>query len=326
MSKKIINISVIVPVHNTEKYVKECIESILKQTFNQIEIICIDSSTDGTPAILKDIALRDNRVIYVGDHNSSYGYKVNVGIKTARGKYIAIADPDDYMEIDMLERLYFAALENQVDFVKSDHMRFGVENGKNVLQQYVKDAYRPYFYGRVFSAKERPEILCLSNPAIWSGLYKKEFLIKNQIFMHESEGASFQDAGFSVLTHVLAESIYYLNQSYYRYRVDNENSSVKSQYKYKAVVEECNWIDEQLKQRKVNDLAILNAVKIRKINTYYWNFERLNAEWRKRFCDEIHKELVENFVKDCSTEQWRTITKQRLQVLLTGNICELNQK
>lgn len=313
-----VNISVIVPVHNTKPFIEECIESILRQTYSDIEIICVDSSSDETTFILQKMALQDKRIIHVEDDNSSYGYKVNIGIKLAKGKYIAVVDSDDYMEADMLEKLYTIASEQQVDMIKSDNTCFCVEDGKNVLRQYVVNAYRPFFYGKVFSLDEYPEILCLSNPAIWAGLYRREFLMENQIFLNESEGASYQDSGFAILTHMLAKRIYYVGESYYRYRIDNANSSVKSQSKYWTVVEEASWIDEQVIKRQIINPDILDAIKIRKINMYYWNYERLDEYYRKRFCDEVHEQLVKEFVENYNTENWRFITKQRLQVLLTG--------
>lgn len=311
-------ISVIVPVHNTKEYVGECLDSILKQTFNQIEVICVDSSTDETTSIIQEMASLDNRIVFVQDSNSSYGYKINLGIKMAQGEYIAIVDSDDYIETDMLNKLYKVAVEQNVDMIKSDHTRFCVEDGKNVLQDYIVNAYRDFFYGNVFSAEEKPEILSLSNPAIWSGLYKRDYLIQNQIFLNESEGASYQDTGFAILTHMLAQRIYYLKESFYRYRTDNVNSSIKSQDKYWTVVEECRWIEGQLNSRNISNTAIIDAVKIRKIDMYYWNYKRLDEYWRKRFCDEVHEYLVEEFIENYNTENWRSITKQRLQVLLTG--------
>ena len=315
---KEINISVIVPVHNTELYIRECLDSIVRQTYSAIEIICVDSSTDTTTEILKELALRDERIIHLIDNNSSYGYKINTGINIAKGKYIAIVDADDYIEADMLEKLYCVALEKQADMVKSDHTCFYVESGEKKLCYYVINAYRPFFYGEVFSVEKHPDILCLSNPAIWTGIYKKEFLIQNQIYMNESEGASYQDMGFAILTHMLAKRIFYLDESYYRYRIDNADSSVKSQSKYWTVVEECNWIESQVIKRNICNPEILDAIKIRKINMYYWNYERLNEYYRKRFCDEVHDQLVMEFVDNYNTENWRFIIKQRLEVLLAG--------
>ena len=313
-----VDISVIVPIHNTQIFITECIESILRQTYPHIEIICVDSSTDRTTSILRQMALMDKRIIHIEDSNSSYGYKVNVGIKLAKGEYIAIVDADDYMEMGMLERLYSIASEHQADMVKSDNTCFYVEDGKNILDQYVANAYRPFFYGKVFSIEEHPEILCMSNPAIWTGLYRKKFLIENEIFLNESEGASYQDSGFAILTHMHAQRIFYLQESYYRYRIDNVDSSVKSQSKYWTVVEEADWIDEQVLKRNITNPNILDAVKIRKINMYYWNYERLDEDYRKRFCDEVHERLVEEFVNNYDTEKWRVITQNRLNVLLAG--------
>ena len=315
-------ITVIVPVHNTKNFLRECLDSILGQSYQEMEVICVDSSTDGTTAILKEYEERDGRIIYVKDANNSYGYKINVGIKNAKGEYIAIVDSDDYIETSALEEMYRIAKEQEADFVKADHMRFRVENGTNVMLQNIHNAYRPYFYGETFSIQERPEIVCLSNPAIWTGLYRKDFLIDNRIYLHESEGASYQDAGFSVLTHVLADRIYYSEKSFYRYRTDNDDSSVKAQNKYRTVVEECAWIEKQLTERGISKQEIWNVINIRKINTYFWNYERLEETVRRKFCAEIHEELEKDFEAAKKDENWRPITEQRWKTLFAAGLQE----
>ena len=196
----------------------------------------------------------------------------------------------------MYKRLYEVAEEQQVDFVKSDYSSFCVENGENVIINYEYNAADYEYYGKVFSAKEIPAILYQNGVSIWTGLYKRDFILKNKIYLNESEGASFQDTGFSVLTHVLAERMYYLKESFYRYRTDNANSSVKSQKKYKVIADECRWIDNQLKEHNVCDIEILKSVMIKKIIAYHWNFDRLDQEMSEKFCEYIHEELMETYV------------------------------
>ena len=94
-------ISVIVPVHNTKKYLQECLDSILNQTYNDIEIICVDSSTDESVSILDEYSKINSRIHHVYNCNSSYGYKINLGIAVANGEYISIVDSDDYIESNM---------------------------------------------------------------------------------------------------------------------------------------------------------------------------------------------------------------------------------
>lgn len=289
MNKKMI--SVIVPVHNTFRYVKECLESILNQTYANIEVICIDSSTDRTVEILKDMAGEDSRIRLIFDTNSSYGYKVNRGIREAQGNFIAIVDSDDYLEREMFQRLIDAMVENDADFVKSDHSSFFVENEKNVIDEYISNASEKEMYCKCIDTGKDPSILYKTGISIWTGLYKKSFLIENNIFMNESEGASFQDAGFSVLTHLCGRKIYYLCESFYRYRTDNINSSVKSEKKYETIAEEWRWIDRQVAERKIEDEDILLALRARKLTNYEWNINRLSPAMASKFACMINDEL-----------------------------------
>ena len=112
-----IKVSVIIPLHNSEKYISECIESILQQTLSEIELICIDSSTDGTREILKEYQKKDARIRILEDENSSYGHKLNIGIQRAEGSYVSVVESDDYIEKGMLGALYEIAARNRVDFL-----------------------------------------------------------------------------------------------------------------------------------------------------------------------------------------------------------------
>ena len=113
-------VSVIVPVYNIEQYLRECIDSILAQTLTDLEVICVDDgSTDRSPGILDDYASRDPRVHVIHRENHGYGQSVNVGMDRAVGEYIGIVESDDRILPDMYEKLYNAAREYDLDFVKS---------------------------------------------------------------------------------------------------------------------------------------------------------------------------------------------------------------
>ena len=99
-------VSVIVPVYNVEPYLRECMDSIVRQTLKEIEIICInDGSTDGSLEILKEYADRDDRIILVDKENGGYGLAMNIGLDRASGEYIGIVEPDDYVALTIYEDL-----------------------------------------------------------------------------------------------------------------------------------------------------------------------------------------------------------------------------
>lgn len=118
-------VSIIMPSLNVVPYIEKCMDSVLGQTLQDIEILCVDAdSTDGTHEILERYAKQDLRVRLFRDDQHSTGYAKNLGIDIAKGEYIGIVEPDDYIELDMFERLYEAAVADCLDVVKCDYSTY----------------------------------------------------------------------------------------------------------------------------------------------------------------------------------------------------------
>jgi glycosyltransferase involved in cell wall biosynthesis len=111
-------ISIIIPAYNVENYIDKCIESIINQTYENIEIIIInDGSTDDTRKICEEFKKKDNRIIVINKENSGVSIARNIGLKAITGKYIAFVDSDDWIEKDYCETMYYSMIENNVDLV-----------------------------------------------------------------------------------------------------------------------------------------------------------------------------------------------------------------
>ena len=112
-------VSVIMPSLNVAPYIEKCIYSVINQSLQDIEIICVDAgSTDGTLEILENYSNKDKRIKLVHSPVKSYGYQVNLGICMARGDYIGIVETDDFVDSNMYDVLYGLAIENQLDYAK----------------------------------------------------------------------------------------------------------------------------------------------------------------------------------------------------------------
>ncbi len=220
-----IKVSVVIPVYNAFPYLKECVDSVLAQSLDKFEIICIDDgSTDDSLAVLRRYALADKRIKVITKENKGYGHTVNLGIRQAKGEYISIIEPDDYIENDMLHTLYGAAKQYELDIVNSDYRWFYDEKGRRVFEKHT--IYNDLqMYERVLNPRNDTNILQgkYINPA---GLFRKKFLLENSIFHNETAGAAFQDTGFCFLSLILAERIMVLSRAFYNYRHDNPNSSI----------------------------------------------------------------------------------------------------
>lgn len=217
-------VSIIMPSLNVAKYIDECLQSSIKQTLKDIEIICIDAgSTDGTREIINKYILTDKRLRVIDSDVKSYGYQVNLGIHEAKGEYIGILETDDYVDSEMYERLYDAAKKSNADYVRADYDEIFETNGKFIcnVKHIFKDEKK---YNTIMTAGDLPEVF-VNDINIWSGIYRKEFLNSYNIKLNETSGAAFQDIGFKLLTLTYAKKIMYINYSCYRYRVEREDCS-----------------------------------------------------------------------------------------------------
>ncbi len=209
-------VSVIVPIYKVEQYLRQCLDSILAQTLEDMEVILVDDgSPDACPQICDEYAARDARVRVIHKPNGGYGHSCNVGLAVARGAYIAIAEPDDTLEADMYRALYAIAQEHDSDVVKSNFCVFCDIPGRNKCTVFPR-AEIPQ--DRSFTLAEFPRF-AHDHPSIWTCLYKADFLRQHQIRFIEAPGSGWTDNPFQIQTLCLAKKINYTDTAYYRWRV-----------------------------------------------------------------------------------------------------------
>lgn len=303
-------VSVLTPIFNVERYLPECLDSLLAQTLDDIEFICInDGSTDFSLDILQEYAARDSRIVIIDKPNSGYGDSMNQGLKRATGEYIGIVESDDFVAPECFEVLYEVAVKNDFpDIVKANYYTFSSGSGAVLMEN-----YRAGLCGHVIHpAQDDMREVILSVPAIWSAIYKRELLEKNAIDFLPTTGASFQDTGFVFKGLFAADSIYLHHDAYLHYRVDNSGSSVKSKEKVYCVNDEFASIEDfAAGHPERSELRALLQKK--KFITYLWNYDRLGDEFRKEYlqhiaiefrCDEAEGLLRKNMYEP---EEWQTI-------------------
>lgn len=275
-------VSIILPVYNGENYVDNCLKSILKQTLNEIEVICMDDgSVDNTGMILDEIAAQDERVQVFHKENTGYGNTMNLGISKARGEYIGIVESDDYIEPNMCQELYTIAKSNRLDVIKSNFSRFYGE-GLTKEIELVPITNDESYYGRVICPKNELFVFNMNMNTV-TGLYRREFLVDNDIQYNETPGAAFQDNGFWIKTYLLAERLQFVNEYYYRCRRDNPNSSVKLTDKAFVVVKEFDLIHDWLVANdELYKLFIEKFIYLQCIG-YFSVYNRSNIEHKLKF-------------------------------------------
>lgn len=269
-------VSVLIPIYNASQYLRQALDSVAGQTFSDLEIICInDGSTDDSLAILQEYAKKDPRITIIDKSNSGYGDSMNQGIKAAHGEYIGILEPDDYIDTDAYERLYQLATWYRADIVKANYCLF--ENGQDRPNLVIP----PKDTGKIINPQQDQFVFRLP-PAIWSALYRREFLVENQLQFLPTPGASYQDIGFNIKTLALAQRVVLTDKTYLHYRVDNANSSSNSTKKLNCAPEEYASIEAFLRQHHLLD-KLGPAIMSAKFGNYLWNLRRLPAPAAREF-------------------------------------------
>ena len=295
-------ISIIIPVYNVEQYLRKCLESVLNQSFTNIEIICIDDgSTDHCPEILDEYAQNDNRIIVIHKKNEGYGKAINYGISLACGDYIGIVESDDYILPEMYEVLYYNICdEPEVDFVKSDYYLL-YENEIMRFHSHACD----YYYDCILSTNERVNMFNFSI-YIWTGLYRRKFLKDNQIDCNETPGASFQDQGFWFKTMMMCNKAKWLNKAFYVYRQDNPSSSVKVKDKMFVMSNEYDLIYTYLQKKGLTDTYYMYYIYYRMLKNIS-TFLRIDDSLKGEFIDFVKSDCKEIKLTNCGFTEYNYV-------------------
>lgn len=252
-----IKISVIVPVYNVEKYLSQCLDSIIRQSMGNIEIICInDGATDNSKAILEEYAAKDDRILLVNKPNGGYGSACNIGLKLAKGKYISIIEPDDFISTEMYEKMLACAEKYDADIVKTPFYEyFDGDDTKEQSAVKINWSEQCNIPKQSFRLKDCPEF-CYFHPSIWSCLFKKSFLDDINASFVEAKGGGWVDNPFQVKAFCLAKKIVFVDEAFYHYRVSNPTSS-SNILTLSNPFDRSNEIHEFLDTSKINDKNIL---------------------------------------------------------------------
>lgn len=216
-----VKVSIVIPVYKVEKYLDRCIQSLVKQTLKDIEIILVDDgSPDSCPQLCDDWKRRDSRIQVIHKDNGGLSSARNAGLSIASGEFVGFVDSDDDVELDMYEKMYHIAQKENVDFVMSDYKRIQ-EDGSS----YVKTLDIPI---GLYERKQIREIIfpilimreCIDyGPllSVWHCLYRTEFLCKNNLYFDEKVRWS-EDNIFSAMVGYRCNKFYYMKgEALYHY-------------------------------------------------------------------------------------------------------------
>lgn len=263
-------LSIIVPVYNVEKYLPKCLESLIKQTLKDIEIICVnDGSMDNSLAILKEFASKDSRIRIIDNQHQGVAKTRNTGIEQSTGEYIGFVDSDDYIDIDFFEKLYNSATKSNSDIAIASILKhknfFNIYNAK-----YTKEETAITIQDKIKLCEDKKHFFFYA----WNKIYHSGFIKENNIKF--SEGQIYEDVMFAIKALYYSNKIISVYGTKYHY-IEHENSLTKYRDKtgekehdlikaYSELQEFCNSKNIEIPERlnyytKENFGFILNLYK-----------------------------------------------------------------
>lgn len=307
-------VSVIVPVYNARAYIRDCLDSLLAQTLQDIEIICIDDgSTDSSASVLCKYAARDSRMVALSQTNAGYGATINKGISRARGRYVGIVEADDFVDAVCFEQLYATAEQHGFpDIVKANHYRY--RDGKDALCENFPDR----LCGQLLDVSQEAAHLVLTVPAVWAAMYRRDFLEEAHIRCRETPGAAFQDTGLVIKSWIAAKNVVLIHDAFLHYRYHDQGQSVAGTEHALSVCDEWHEIDAYVRAHpELNARYEIRAACLaaKCFQTYCWNLQRFGkaAPWRfvwQAACDYralAYKGLLQK--EYYSEGQWRMLQR-----------------
>lgn len=303
--------SIIVPVYNVEQYLKQCLDSIVKQTFEEFEVICInDGSTDNSFNILKEYARKDNHFKLISQENQGQGIARNKGIDIATGKYLLFVEPDDWIEANTLELIYKRAEKCQANVLQFDYDIYNNSKKTHKYKNFYQIAKRKFGYNlkkydyynwQIFKKNMFREI----GFAVWNKAYLTSYIKKNNIRFAPSKIG--EDHIFTIKALLSASKIYYLNKNLYNYRIRHGSAvNTASDQKFCAF-ENIELVKQLFTTRNMNNVSEITEFNKYKIVTL------------ADYCKVIPETSLSEYLKLCANYLSSKEYKKFFKIIKTGN-------
>lgn len=283
-------ISVVIPVYNIEKYLRECLDSIVNQSLDDIEIICVnDGSTDNSLDILKEYESADSRLKVITQENKGIGSARNTALKSVKGEYVYFMDSDDILEPDALERLYELAIESGADFVMFKIINFHEDTGERIDDDYYS---MPYLKERVgeeaFNYDDVSDMALDLCVCPYGSFFRRDF-IKGMEF---PEGLLFEDNVF--FTHAIfkADKIIFYDEFLYNRRLRPDSASAVLSIKSLDTIEITNLLLDLCTE--FNHPKHRGKLYYRIFHNIYKIFKQADSSQKEEFFERIKYEYLKN--------------------------------
>ena len=314
-----VKVSVTIPVYNVEKYLRECLDSLLGQTLEDIELICInDGSTDSSLEILQEYANKDERIKIFDKENEGQGVGRNIGIKNATGEFISFVNPDDWVELDMYEKMYNQAKELNSQVVFCDYKK---------IQEWDGKSSRPKIFKKAVSLTKSEPIKVpvgqnIKKPILYSsflvapcytknGIYETSMIKENSI--RYADFRSYEDIMFLVRTIVLAQNISYINSPLYNYRIKKFSTIKANEERYIDLINITKAVKDYLLNQGLMDDFESNFEYFCVSNIYRVYLSLTSEDYKRNLLELSEEVLDEHLLAElqkkilCSFSVWKKL-------------------
>lgn len=287
-NKKTPKVSIIVPVYNADLYLEKCLNSLVNQTLQDIEIICVnDNSKDKSLKILQKFAKNDNRIKIINFKETNGQSKArNIAIESVSGEYIGFVDADDFVDIDMFEKMYKKAQ-------KSDMVMCQTKVFDEKVQSYKDDAYFALdcfddkFTEKPFNHEDTKDFITEINVSVWNKIYRTEFLKKCGVKFQE--GFIYEDLPYFYEVYTLAKKVVLLKEFLYTYRINNKNSTMtRTDKNVKDRVDMASQTYDVLKKQKYFSEIKSNVVNAI-IHDLFYRYLIIDSRYQKEYFFRMQK-------------------------------------
>lgn len=320
-------VSIVIPVYNSALYLKQCLDSVLAQTWKELDIVCVnDGSKDASLSILTEYALKDKRIRVFSKENEGKGAASarNMGLSQAMGEYIQFLDSDDFFEPDMVETLVRKAMDTEAEVVICRGQTFDDE--KQIVTGNMPHPDLQYApREEAFFWRDCPEYICeIADNYAWNKLFKRQLLIEHNLSFTPIPISDDQD--ISMIAPVVAKKVAVVDKAFINYRVGTGTSQCDSQTRHpEAAYEGIKTVVKRFKELGVwEDVkqSYLN-VSIRLMREYfdrmteYEKIEFLYNKYRKEIFPMLEaEELPEGYFHDWRIWEW-------YQLIMTKSLAEI---
>ena len=288
-------VSVIIPVYNVEKYLRQCLDSVVNQTLKDIEIICVDDgSTDNSLKILKEYAFKDDRFIIIEQKNQGAGAARNKGLEIATGEYLYFLDSDDFIDLRALEKLNTQIIKYDADICVCKNYDF-IEN-ENLLKEPYWIHGLKYIDGlEIFNKYDISEYLFnFCNIPAYTKLYKRDFITQNNIKFQEIKSCN--DVFFNLYSLACAEKITFIDEYLVTYRRGQSGSITSKRGRHiTCILKAFKKLKNDLKERGYYKLLKASMYKLAK-SCFEYEISNCADKNKNYWENELYKFLPKEYI------------------------------